>query len=53
MRSLLAITDLSVEEINSLIEVATDIEANPEKYQEKCKNCLEINNKPSPIELFI
>ncbi len=38
MRSLLAITDLSVEEINNLIEVATDIESNPEKYQEKCKH---------------
>lgn len=37
MRNLLAITDFSIEEIDSLIEVAEDIRLNPEKYQEKCK----------------
>lgn len=37
MRSLISIFDLSVEEINSLIETAKDIIANPDKYAEKCK----------------
>ncbi len=37
MRSLLDITDLSIEEINELIKVAKDIKQNKEKYLEKCK----------------
>ena len=37
MRSLIDIMDLSVEEINSLIDTANDIIKNPEKYREKCK----------------
>ncbi len=37
MRSLINILDLSVEEINGLIEVANDIIADPDKYAEKCK----------------
>ena len=38
MRNLLSITDFSVKEIDELIEVALDIIADPEKYQEKCKH---------------
>lgn len=38
MRHLTNILDLSVEEIDELIEVAKDIVANPEKYQEVCKH---------------
>ncbi len=38
MKNLLAITDFSVAEIDSLIHIAQDIEKNPEKYQEKCKH---------------
>lgn len=37
MRSLIDIMDLSVEEINELIETANDIIKNPKKYSEKCK----------------
>ena len=37
MRSLINITDLSVMEIEELINVANDIIANPEKYREKCR----------------
>ena len=37
MKNLLAITDFSVEEIDSVIHIAEDIEKNPQKYQEKCK----------------
>lgn len=37
MRNLIDILDLSVEEIDNLIEKANDIIANPEKYREKCK----------------
>lgn len=37
MRSLIDIMDLSVEEIAELIEKATDIIENPDKYKEKCK----------------
>lgn len=36
MRSLIDILELSVEEIDGLIEVANDIIANPDKYAEKC-----------------
>jgi len=36
-RSLIDITDLSVEEIDELIETAEDIIANPDKYAEVCK----------------
>ena len=38
LRNLINITDLSVEEINHLIEVADDIIDNPEAYQEICKH---------------
>lgn len=37
MRSLINITDLSVEEIEELIEKANDIIAHPEEYREKCR----------------
>lgn len=37
MRSLINITDLSVKEIEDLINVANDIIESPEKYREKCK----------------
>ena len=37
MRSLIDIRDLSVEEIDGLIEVANDIIARPKKYAEACK----------------
>ena len=37
MRSLIDILDFSVEELDSLISVANDIIANPQKYSEKCK----------------
>ncbi len=37
MRSLIDIMELSVAEIDELIDVAQDIIANPEKYSEKCK----------------
>ena len=36
MRHLLGITDLSVKEIDSLIETANDIIDNPKKYSKKC-----------------
>lgn len=38
MKNLIDIKDLSVEEIDELIEKAKDIIANKEKYSEKCKN---------------
>ena len=38
MKNLIDIKDLSVEEIDDLIETAKDIMANKEKYTEKCKN---------------
>ena len=37
MRSLIDILDLTVEEINELIDTANDIIANPKKYSEKCR----------------
>ncbi len=37
MKHLIDILNLSVEEIDELCEVATDIIANPSKYSEKCK----------------
>ena len=37
MKNLIDIKDLSIEEIDELIEVAKDIKHNPEKYSEKCK----------------
>ena len=37
MRSLIDIVDLTVEEIDELINTAEDIIANPEKYREKCR----------------
>ena len=36
IRNLINITDFSVEEIDHLIEVADDIIAQPEKYQDIC-----------------
>ncbi len=38
MRNLLNILDLSVQEIEELIAVATDISDNPDKYNEACKH---------------
>ncbi len=38
IRNLINITDLSLDEINNLIEVADDIVANPVKYQDSCKH---------------
>ena len=38
MRSLIDILELSTAEIDELVAVAEDIIANPEKYQDKCKN---------------
>lgn len=38
MKNLIDIKDLSIEEIEELIEVAKDIMQNPEKYSEKCKH---------------
>ncbi len=38
MRSVLNILDLSLEEIQELIDIATDISANPDKYNEVCKH---------------
>lgn len=38
MRNLIDIKDLTVEEIDELIETAKDIMSNKEKYSEKCKN---------------
>ncbi len=35
-RSIINILDLSVEEINHLVDVANDIEAHPEKYWDRC-----------------
>ena len=38
VRNLINITDLSVEEINHLIEIADDIVARPEAYQDICRH---------------
>lgn len=38
MRHLIEITDLSLEEIGELLEVAEDIAANPEKYENACEH---------------
>ncbi len=38
MRNLLSITDFSVAEIDELLDVASDVRENGEKYAEKCKN---------------
>ena len=38
LRHLISITDLSVEEVDHLIEVADDIIENPEAYQEICRH---------------
>ncbi|MBR4880535.1 MAG: aspartate carbamoyltransferase, partial [Clostridia bacterium] len=38
MRHLIDILDLSVDEIDALLDRADDIIANPEKYQEVCKH---------------
>ena len=37
MRSLIDIVDFTTEELNGLMQTATDIIANPDKYAEKCK----------------
>ena len=37
MRHLMDIVDLSVEEVQQLVDTAMDIVANPDKYREKCK----------------
>ena len=37
MRSLIDILDLSVGEVEELIDVANDIIANPDNYREKCR----------------
>lgn len=37
MRNLISIEDLSVEEIDEMIEKANDIISNPERYQDKCR----------------
>lgn len=37
MRSLIDVLDLSVEEIDSLIETALDIDKNPSAYRDRCK----------------
>ena len=37
MRSLIDITDFSVEELQALIDVACDISKNPKKYQDACR----------------
>lgn len=37
MRHLLSPLDLSVEELDSLLDLATDIEHNPDKYKDACK----------------
>lgn len=37
MRHLIDIMDLTVEEIEELINLANDIISNPEKYREKCR----------------
>lgn len=38
MRNLINIMDLSVEEIDDMIRVASDIRAHPEKYREACRH---------------
>ena len=38
MRHLIDITDLSVKELDELLNLASDIAENPEKYQESCKH---------------
>ena len=37
MKNLIEIMDLSTAEIDSLIDTAADIVANPEKYRDKCR----------------
>jgi len=37
MKDLISITDLSIGELQELIDIAEDIIANPDKYSEKCK----------------
>ena len=37
MRHLMSPLDLSVEELNQLLDLANDIEANPEKYAHACE----------------
>ena len=37
MRHLLSPLDLSVDELDNLLDLASEIEKNPEKYSERCK----------------
>ena len=37
MRHLISPLDFSVEELNNLLDLASDIEHNPEKYSQICK----------------
>lgn len=37
MRHLLSPLDLSTEELDELLDLASDIEHNPDKYKEACK----------------
>ena len=37
MKSVIDIFDLSVAELQQLLDTACDIKANPEKYAQKCK----------------
>ena len=43
MRNLIDILDLSIEEIDEMIEVANDIIDNPDKYREACKYKMTLN----------
>ena len=38
MRHLLSPLDMSVEELDSLFDLANDIEKNPDKYADACRN---------------
>ena len=38
MRHLLSPLDMSVEELDSLFDLANDIENNPDKYKDACRN---------------
>ena len=40
MRHLMSPLDLSVEELNDLLDLASDIEANPKKYAHACDGIL-------------
>ena len=44
IRNLINITDFTMEEIDHLIEIADDIMANPEKYQDICAHKTQYKN---------